>query len=247
MPNKDIIHVLDKRVALEQISDGFRTSMDSVMLAAACPAKDGQSVLDLGCGVGSVGLCILERLPASTLYGVDIQNDHIEAARRNAALNGAAHRAEFYTSDIRNLEMEPAHHVVCNPPYLEEGAHLKSPSEARARAMGHIEKGIDIYDWITCAWRHIKGQGSLSIIHSATQIDDIIHALYGNEGGKRFGNVEIIPLWPRTGEPAKRVIIRAYKHRKSPASILPGLILHEKNGDYTAAANQILREAKPLE
>jgi tRNA1(Val) A37 N6-methylase TrmN6 len=246
MPQKDTIHVLNQRVALQQIAGGFRTSMDSVMLAAACPAKQGQSVLDLGCGVGSVGLCILERVADCTLSGIDIQEDHIEIAKKNAALNGVCDRAEFFTADIRTLEMETFDHVVCNPPYLEDGAHLQSPSQAKARAMGHIERDIGIADWITCAWRHIKGQGSLTLVHAAGQTDDIIHALYGASGGKRFGGVEIIPLWPRAGEPAKRVIIRCWKHRKSPAILHPGIVMHEANGAYTAAADAVLRDVAAI-
>lgn len=246
MPEKDIIQVLNQRVSLQQIVGGFRTSMDSVMLAAACPAKEGQSLLDLGCGVGSVGLCVLERVGNTTLLGVDIQADHIELAKKNAALNGVEGRAEFFTADIRTLEMEPCDHVVCNPPYLEDGAHLQSPSPARARAMGHIERDIGIGDWITCAWRHIKGQGSLTMIHSAGQVDDILFALYGTSGGKRFGGVEIIPLWPRAGVEAKRVIIRAWKHRKSPAILHAGLVMHEADGGYTRAAEAILRSVSSI-
>ena len=241
MPSKDTIHVLDKRVQLLQIPDGFRTSMDSVMLAAACPAKKGQSVLDLGCGVGSVGLCVLERVEGTSVFGADIQDDHVDFAKKNAALNGVSDRAEFFTADIRTLEMELCDHVVCNPPYLEDGAHLKSPSIAKARAMGHIEKDIGIGDWVTCAFRHIKGQGSLTMIHDAGQVDDILFALYGASGGKRFGAVEVIPLWPHAREPAKRVIVRAWKHKKSPAQIHPGIVMHQTDGAYTPEADDILR------
>lgn len=241
MSKKDVIQVLDGRVTLRQIDGGFRTSMDSVMLAASCPAKSGQHILDLGCGVGSVGLCVLERIADSRLMGVDIQADHVETAWKNAALNGMDERADFECADILTLAMESFDHVVCNPPYFEAGAHLHSPSPARARAIGYIDRAVGIEDWITCAFNHIKGQGSLSLIHEAGQIDNIIHALYGAQGGRRFGAVEIFPLYPHAGEAAKRVIIRAWKHKKSPAIIHSGIIMHESDGRYTAAADCVLR------
>lgn len=246
MSDKNTIHVLNQRVALRQIEGGFRTSMDSVMLAASCPIKAGQSVLDLGCGVGSVGLCILERVPDTTLMGIDIQADHVDAAWKNAALNGMDGRADFECADICTLEMEAFHHVVFNPPYLDAGTHIPSPSKAKARAMGYSEDHIGISDWITCAFRHIKGQGSLTLIHDAGQTDDIIHALYGAEGGKRFGAVEIFPLWPHTGQTAKRVIIRAWKHKKSPVSLHAGLVMHEADGRYSAGADKVLRDMSAL-
>ncbi len=247
MSDKNLIYVLDKKLALYQTPNGFRTSMDSVMLGAACPAKPNQSILDLGCGVGSVGLCAIYRIENTTLTGIDIQEDHIELAQKNAATNNMEGRAEFITADIRKAKLGNIFdHVICNPPYKEAGAHIKSPSLSKARAMGHIEDDMDLQSWIACAHRHIKGQGSLTLIHEAGQIDNIIHALYGKNGGKKFGAVEIFPLYPKQGSPAKRVIIRAWKHKKSPATIHQGIIMHESNGDYTKQADRILKDAERL-
>ena len=242
MSDKNLIYVLNKTLALRQAPNGFRTSMDSVMLGAACPAKDGQSILDIGCGVGSAGLCALKRVSGATLHGIDIQRDHIEIARENARLNDMDSRAEFTCSDIRELDIDRFDHVICNPPYMELNAHISSPSESKARAMGHIEADIDLQDWITTAYNHIKGQGSLCMIHEAGQIDNIIHALYSPRGGRRFGAIEITPLFPKLGVPAKRVIIRACKHKKSGTTLHQGIIMHEENGDYTQSAEMVLRD-----
>ncbi len=245
--NNNLIHVLNKTLALYQAPDGFRTSMDSVMLGAACPAKAEQSLLDLGCGVGSAGLCALKREKSIHLTGIDIQASHIDTATKNANINNMSDRAEFICSNIKELNLgNKFNHVICNPPYMKSGAHISSPSKSKALAMGHIEENIDIKDWIACAHRHIKGQGSLTIIHDAGQIDNIIHALYGKNGNKKFGAIEIIPIFPRKNTPAKRIIIRAYKHKKSPATIHQGIIMHKENGDYTNEADNILRYAKSL-
>lgn len=244
--NKDIIHVLDKKLALRQAPQGFRTSLDSVMLGASCPAKSGQSILDLGCGVGSAGLCALWRVKKATLTGIDIQGDHIDIAEQNAALNNMSERAAFTQGDIRTLETTKADHIICNPPYQESGKHLHSPTEAKAKAMGHTEEDMAIQDWVTCAFNYIKGQGSFTLIHEAGRLDDILHALYSKNSGKRFGSVEIFPLWPKKGIPAKRIIVRGWKHKKSPATMHSGLILHKKDGAYTAETEKVLRNGKAL-
>ncbi len=233
------IHVLNRRVALYQPAQGFRTSLDSVMLAAACPAKAGQSVLDLGCGVGSAGLCLASRVPGIHLTGVEIQADHVALAEKNAALNGVP--AAFTCADIRDYRGAPQNHVICNPPFSEAGKHLPSPSSAKALARGHIEADCTLKDWIDAGFRNLKNGGSLTLIHMAAETHTIIQAL-----GKRFGAVEIIPLWPRAGVPAKRVILRAIKNRKTQAVIHPGLVLHEADGAYTAAADRILRDGGAL-
>jgi tRNA1(Val) A37 N6-methylase TrmN6 len=74
------------------------------------------------------------------------------------------------------------------------------------------------------------------MIHRADMVDDIILAM-----GKRFGAIEILPLWPKVGREAKRVIIRARKNRRSPARISAGLVLHNEDGGYTTEAEKILR------
>lgn len=237
----DIIHVLNKRVALAQPEEGFRTCIDGVLLAAACPITEGQSVLDLGCGVGSAGLCVMERVAGTALTGIDVLPEVIELAKHNALLNKVKERAHFKCIDIRDFEGMDFDHVICNPPFFEAGAHAPSPSAAKATAMGFGEDDMDLKDWVDCAFRSIKGTGSLSIIHRADAIDDIILAM-----GKRFGDTEIIPLWPKAGKEAKRVIIRARKHRKGAARIHSGLIVHNDDGSYSDEAEAVLREAKAL-
>lgn len=247
MRTKDPIHVLNKRLSLFQSEEGLRTSTDSVLLAASCPVKEKQSILDLGCGVGSAGLCALARINNATLLGLDIQNDHILIAKENAALNKMNDRCSFLTHDIRKeSNIGTFNHVICNPPYNKMGAHLPSPSDAKALAMGHIDEDIDIQNWITFAWHHIQGQGSLTIIHDAGQTDTIIHALYSERGGRRFGKVEIFPVFSKEKTPATRVIIRAWKHKKAGSILHQGIVMHEKDGAYTDAAENILRHTYAL-
>lgn len=237
------IYVLGQRVRLLQPDGGFRTALDSIMLAAACRLKDDDSILDLGCGVGGAGLCALARVPNTHLTGIDIQSHHIKLALQNAAQNAMAERTEFLTASVLTYEKKAGslfHHIICNPPYMDAGAHAPSPSKAKATAHGH-QDNIKIKDWIDCAFRNLKSRGSLTLIHRADQTDKIIQAL-----GKRFGSTEIIPLWPKQGREAKRVIIRTIKDRRSPATLHPGIILHKDNGDYTVQTEEILRNAKPL-
>lgn len=268
MSEAEKIHVLDKRVALYQPANGFRTSLDSVMLAAACPARAGDRVVDMGCGVGGAGFCVLARVPGAHLTGIDIQQSHIELAHENTGLNKdivsflrkqesdsgvspdpGVRRDDktgikFICCDIRDYDVadknERFDHVICNPPYMEAGAHTASPSEEKAVAKGH-NSSVSLQDWLDAAFRLLKNGGSLTIIHRADAVDRLIQGL-----GKRFGATEIIPLWPRAGQDARRVIIRAYKDRKSPARIHPGIVLHEEDGSYTTQADKVLRAAQAI-
>lgn len=236
------IHVLDKKVRLVQPEKGFRTSLDSVFLAAGCPALPGERVLDMGSGVGGAAFCLLWRVADGHVTGVEIQQSHAEMARANIVLNGCEGRAEFIVSDIAEFSGAALFdHVICNPPYLEAGTYTPSPSGERATALGHEGQERTLKDWIDAGFRNVKSGGSLTIIHRADMTDKIITGM-----GKRFGAVEIIPLYPRAGEEAKRVIIRAVKDRKTPARLHAGLILHEVDGAYTKAADAILRDGTAI-
>lgn len=240
------ITVLNGRVRLRHPAQGgLRASLDSVMLAAACPILPGQSLLDMGCGVGSAGLCVLARVPDVKLTGIEILPAHAALAHDNAGLNGWDAQARFLASDIRDyasgLSKPLFDHVICNPPYLEAGTYDPSPNADRASALGHQDPDITLADWVKAAHRALKSKGSLTMIHRADALPRLINAL-----GRMFGDIAIIPLWPRTGQPAKRVIIRAWKDRHGPATLHPGLILHDADGGYTPEAEGVLRGAEAL-
>lgn len=235
------IYVLDKKVRLLQQTEGFRTSLDSVMLAAACPvAREGQQVLDMGCGVGSAAFCLLERVPECFVTGVDIQAECIDLAIKNAELNKKINHTSFICVPVQEFEVETPdrrfNHVICNPPYLEAGHHIVSPQKGIATARSHASDDITLEDWVKAALRLLKSGGSFTVIHRADSMDRIIQAL-----GRSFGAIDIFPLWPAKNKPAKRVIIRAIKDRKSPTTLHQGIILHDENGKYTKEAEDILR------
>lgn len=242
------IHVLDKKLRLLQPTHGFRTSMDTVLLAAACQAQAGENILDLGCGVGAAGLCVLWRVPDARLTGLDIQAAHIDLARQNAALNSRQFHAQFIVGDVRDWAVHRDHykpefdHVLCNPPFLEAGTYTASPREERACALGHDgQADIELKTWIDAAFYNLKSNGCLTLIHRADHLDKILLALV-----PRFGGMEIIPLWPRAGEAAKRVIVRAVKNSHAPCTMHPGLVLHEADGAYTQNADALLRTGVAL-
>jgi tRNA1Val (adenine37-N6)-methyltransferase len=75
--------LLGGRVQLLQPARGYRVAIDAVLLAAAIDAGPGQRILDLGAGVGAVGLCLAARLAGCSVVGIELQVALAELAERH--------------------------------------------------------------------------------------------------------------------------------------------------------------------
>lgn len=135
--------LLRGKVKLLQPKVGFHASLDTVFLAAAVSMKSRQKLLDVGCGVGSAGLCVMARVPDIQLTGIDVQADITHLARQNARLNGWQDQCRFFQGNILNEKLidDNAFHVVMmNPPYQEGGRH--TPSPVKNKSLSHGERSI---------------------------------------------------------------------------------------------------------
>ncbi len=244
--------LLGGRVRLRQPAAGYRAAIDPVFLAAAVPASDPVSggpraVLDLGCGVGAAALCLLARLPDVAVTGLEVQGKLAALARDNAALNGWARRFTVVEADLRDravlaLEGQAAagfDEVVCNPPH-QPAERPAAPDPAKATATR--EAGATLADWVATAFAHLRPKGWATFIHRADRLDDLLAALDGRAGG-----LVVFPLWPKPGAPARRVLVRARKGGRAPLTLAAGLVLHAEDGQFTAAAQRVLRDGDGLD
>lgn len=234
--------LLGGRVRLGQPAVGYRVAIDPLLLAAAVPAQPSESLLELGCGSGAASLCLLARVPACRVVGLELQPEMARLARANAALNGRAESFRVLDGDLLAppAELEAAFdQVFMNPPYQAAGA--TRPAQHAGRGLAHHEGAARLADWIAAGLGRLRHKGRLTLIHRADRLDDILAALAGRAGG-----VAVLPLWPYAGRPAKRVIVQARKGSRAPLTLLPGLALHEAGRRYSAAAEAILNEAAAL-
>lgn len=235
--------LLGGAVRLRQPTQGYRAAIDPVLLAAAVPARPRDTVLDLGCGVGAAAFCLTARVPGATVTGLELQPPLAELARANAALNGLGDRVTLLTGDLLSpppeLEAGTFDHVMANPPY-QDAAHGHPPPDA-SKATAHVEGEATLTDWIATALSFLKRKGRLTLIHRADRLDAILAGL-----GDGAGETVVFPLWPKAGQPAKRVLVTARKGVATPLRLAPGLVLHEDDGAYTPAARSVLDAPRAL-
>ncbi len=224
---------LGGKLVVRQFREGFRAGLDAVLLAAAVPAGAGEDVLELGSGAGTASLCLASRVAGVTIAGTDVESDLTGLANGNATANAMGERAVFVTVDVLDLPADMKRdydHVFCNPPFHGSDGET-SPDAARALAM---RDDGDLAAWLGVGLKRTASGGTFTAILRADRLGEALAAL--PETGLR-----IFPLWPRAGEPAKRVIVQAGKGARAPLALLAGLVLHNSDGSYTADADAVLR------
>lgn len=243
---------LDGGLTIQQPKAGFRAGSDAVLLGAS--VTEAGTVLDVGCGVGTAGLCVLHRLPETELWGLELQDMLAKLASDNAMRNGFAERSAFRQADISDRASLKAlsgpsgkplleagfDQIITNPPFYEKGR--ARPADTEIKSIAHIEGNVDLRDWLEFCIARLKPKGRISLIHRADRLAEILSLL--SEG---CGSLEVIPLWPDAKTPAKRIIVRAIKGSRAPLQLNHGLVLHQADGTPTEIAQNLLRRGSGLD
>jgi tRNA1Val (adenine37-N6)-methyltransferase len=242
-PETTIDAFLGGRVQVRQPRQGFRAGLDSVMLAAAVPARPGDTVCDLGAGVGTASLCLAARIGGLHMTGVEIDEKLAALAQANAERNEGAQSFHVVVADVlkrpRALKRQSFRHVLTNPPYHDIARGTRAPTAAKARATS--SHASDLIAWLRFARALAHPQGVVTAILPPDQIPQALQALSAEGLG-----VEIVPLWPKEGAPAKRAIIRVRINARAPLLMQPGIVLHRPDGKPTEEAEAVLRRAAAL-
>ncbi len=237
---------LGGRLKLTQPRDGYRAGIDPVLLAASVPAKAGQTVFDIGCGVGAAMLCVAVRVPGVKVAGLEIQAQYAVLARRNAQAAGI--EADIYTGALDSmpeaLRQRQFDHVIANPPYFLRSTSVAAQDAGRERAMG---EDTPLAQWVKAAAKRCAPKGTVTMIQRADRLPELLEAFSAH-----LGSVAVQPLIPRRGKPARLVLIRGRNGGRADFLIHDGWLLHEGEehpGDrenYTNATGCILRKGATL-
>jgi len=238
---------LDGRLQILQPTDGYRAATDPVFLAASVPAKTGQSVLELGCGAGVASLCLGWRVRGLQLVGVEVQPDYAELAELNALRNEIP--LSVIRADITNLPPSVTgtsfDNVILNPPFF--GRQTVTVPGNAGKQVAHVERTL-LQDWLHIALKRLKPRGHVSLIHLSERLPEIMASLYA-----KTGDICILPLAPRPGKAARRVIVTARKGTAGPATLLAPFVVHASashkatGGDFSPRASAVLRSGQALD
>ena len=235
---------LGGRIRCLQPEKGYRAGIDAVFLAAAVPAVAGETFFEAGTGTGVAALSLIGRVPGIHVTGMEISARYAMLADENAKRNGFSQNLRVIHSDVkeamrRDLVHLPAHgsfsHAFANPPYFEEGKVTPSPNLLKAQA--HSFGPDDLELWVKVLHTMVTLRGTVTLVHKPDTLGKLLSAME-----PRFGDIRVAPLYAREGTAASRILVQGVKGSKVPMQLLPGLILHQADNQFTPEAESILRD-----
>lgn len=234
-------HLLGGRVQFRQPARGYRAAIDPVLLAASVPARDGESVLEGGTGAGAAALCLLARLGGISLRGIEIDPALAALARANATTNAMADRMEVIEADLLGCRAGRFDHAMANPPFQPHGSGSESPDASRRRADREPAPGM-LAGWIDALARHLAPRGSLTLVLPAARLSECMAACRA----AGLGAIGVLPVSPRPGQAAGRILVQGRKAARGPDRLLAPLVLHQPDGRFTPEADAVLRGGAAL-
>jgi len=231
---------LDGRVVLWQSRDGYRFSVDAVLLGHFCrPARGGRTV-DLGAGCGVVGLTLLARGAAHSVVAVELQKSLAWLAGRNAAHNRKLGSLCVIRADLREggaaLAAGQFDLAVANPPFFVPGMGLRSPNQERALARD--ESTLPLDELLRTARRLLRTTGRLGVIYPAPRLSDLMIAARQHDLEPK--RLRLVHPWLE--EPARLCLLEVVAGAQPGGLELePPLVLFDDTGQYSEEADRILR------
>ena len=226
-------------------ASGFPLGPDSVLLADFARGSGKiRRIADLGCGAGVLTVLLLQKLPASAAFGIEIQPEAAEACRENLKLNGLSDRAEIRCGDLRERgdlpEAGSFDLVVTNPPYFAAGSGYTAPEEHRAAARD--ERFCTLHDVCRAAAYLCRWGGSFAVVHRPERLSELLCAMTAS--GLEPKRLRLVS--PRSDRAPSLVLVEGRRGGKPGLTIEPPLVLQDETGADSAEIQRIYHmETKP--
>ncbi len=231
--------VFDGRVAVVQRRDGYRFSLDSLLLARFVEVRGSARIVDLGAGNGVVALSLAVLHEGVEVVGVELQEAMVDRARRGVDLNGVGGRVRMVTADVRGLDKESASGsfdvAVCNPPYRPRRSGRVNPDAERLLARHEVEGGLA--DFLRTGASLLRYRGRMCLVYPAERAVELFSGMRGH--GLEPRRVRFVHSF--ADAPATLVLAEGVKGARTGLTVAPPLVIYRGEDEYTDETAGLLK------
>ena len=236
--NERIDDLQYKGLKIIQNKDGFCFGVDSVLLSDfAKTIKQNSTVVDIGTGTGIIGLLLCKKTNLKKIYGVEIQKEVAQMAKRSIELNNLQDKFDIINSDINDifnfLEPNTIDCIVTNPPYKKVDTGVKNEDEKQMISRHEVKCTLE--DIIEKGSKLLKDRGEFYMVHRAERIVDIMCILRKY----RLEPKNIRFVHPKQNEKPNLILVKAIKYANEFLKIDKPLVIYDEKGNYTEEINKI--------
>lgn len=228
------------RLKIIQKKEGYRFSVDALLLAHFSSHLAAHSIIDLGTGSGIIPLILAGKSAAPAIVGVEVQEEMADMARRTISLNELAGRVTILCEDMRNIGdcFPPASFdlVVSNPPYYPVSTGRINPTEQKAIARHEIMLSLE--DLVAGARYLVKPTGCAVIIFPAKRLSELLSALTRSAMKPRLLRI----IYSQEKGEGKLVIVEACKGGNPELEITQPFFVYDQEGGYSEEMQKIYDE-----
>jgi tRNA1Val (adenine37-N6)-methyltransferase len=214
-----------------QPRDGYRFSLDPLILCGFAQVHGGDGVIDLGTGCGVIPLILASKAEGARIVGVEHQEPMAELAMRNVRLNGLSERISILSEDVTLLKGRfPAASfdlVTANPPYRKQGTGRMSPKAGRDLA--RHESTATLADFLATAKYLVKASGRICLIYHPMRLPE----LFVEAAALKLAPLRLRMVHGSSGAEARMFLVELAKGRRGELQVLPPLLIYDDGGGYS--------------
>ncbi len=235
----DLLNYSDLKIV--QDDDYFNFSLDSVLLPNFVKINSRtKNILDLGTGNAPIPM-ILSTMTDANIYGIELQKEIFDMAKESLKINNLEDKITLINDNMKNLDKYfPANYfdvIVSNPPYFRLN-EMSNVNETIQKTIARHEKEITLEEIVQIAKKFLNNNGTFAMVHRTDRLIEIIEEF-------RKNNIEpkrIQLIYPKDNTESNMVLIEGRKNGNIGLKILPPLIAHKQNGEYSEEVKKMFQE-----
>lgn len=220
-----------KNLKIVQNNDWFKFSLESVLLPCfVIINKNTNNILDLCTGNAPIPLVLSTKTKAK-IYGVEIQEDVYELAKKSVDINNLSKQIEIINDDVKNIsnkfESDTFDIITCNPPYFKDVDTSKKNDDIHKIIARH-EVSLNMDDIAKVVRKLLKNDGKFYLVHRTERFLELTNLLM---------SYNIMPkrvrfIYPKEDSESNLFMLEAVKNGKVGLKLESPLYVHNNDGSY---------------